>query len=51
MEVGIAEQNLADRRRDGQMQEGPFACSPACFLSMRSIEQIKTDVAIQGMSA
>ena len=46
VEVGIAEQNLvsiaAGLARCGKI---PFACSPACFLSMRSIEQIKVDVA------
>lgn len=49
VEVGIAEQNLvgiaAGMAKCGKI---PFACSPACFLSMRSIEQIKTDVAYSG---
>jgi transketolase len=44
VEVGIAEQNLvsiaAGLAKCGKI---PFACSPACFLSMRSIEQIKVD--------
>lgn len=46
VEVGIAEQNLvgiaAGLAACGKI---PFACSPACFLSMRSIEQIKVDAA------
>lgn len=49
VEVGIAEQNLvgiaAGMAKCGKI---PFACSPACFLSMRSIEQIKIDVAYSG---
>ncbi len=44
VEVGIAEQNLvsiaAGLAKSGKI---PFACSPASFLSMRSIEQIKVD--------
>jgi transketolase len=44
VEVGIAEQNLvsiaAGLAKCGKI---PFACSPASFLSMRSIEQIKVD--------
>lgn len=46
VEVGIAEQNLvgiaAGLAACGKI---PFACSPASFLSMRSIEQIKVDAA------
>ncbi|WP_462411434.1 transketolase family protein [Neobacillus sp. Marseille-QA0830] len=46
VEVGIAEQNLvgiaAGLAASGKI---PFVASPACFLSMRSIEQIKVDVA------
>ncbi len=49
VEVGIAEQNLvgiaAGLAKCGKI---PFVCSPACFLSMRSIEQVKTDVAYSG---
>lgn len=46
VEVGIAEQSLvsvaAGLARCGKK---PFAASPACFLSTRSLEQIKVDVA------
>lgn len=45
VEVGIAEQNLvgisAGLAKSGKL---PFVCSPASFLSMRSIEQVKVDV-------
>lgn len=46
IEVGIAEQNLVSVSA-GLAHSGkrPFAVSPACFLSMRSIEQVKVDVA------
>ncbi|WP_077622551.1 transketolase family protein [Sediminibacillus massiliensis] len=46
IEVGIAEQNLVGISA-GLASAGkkPFVASPACFLSMRSIEQIKVDVA------
>lgn len=46
VEVGIAEQNLVGVA-SGLAASGkkPFVASPACFLSMRSIEQIKVDVA------
>lgn len=46
VEVGIAEQNLVSISA-GLAHSGkrPFAVSPACFLSMRSIEQVKVDVA------
>jgi len=46
VEVGIAEQNLVGVA-SGLAHSGkkPFVASPACFLSMRSIEQIKVDVA------
>ena len=46
VEVGIAEQNLVSIAA-GLAHSGkrPFVASPACFLSMRSIEQIKVDVA------
>ncbi|MEH7544795.1 transketolase family protein [Neobacillus vireti] len=46
IEVGIAEQNLVGIA-SGLAAAGkkPFVASPACFLSMRSIEQIKVDVA------
>ena len=45
-EMGIAEQSLvstaAGLARGGKK---PFAASPACFLSTRSMEQVKVDVA------
>lgn len=46
IEVGIAEQNLVGIAA-GLAHSGkkPFIASPACFLSMRAIEQIKVDVA------
>lgn len=46
VEVGIAEQNIVGMAA-GLAHAGkkPFVASPACFLSMRSIEQIKVDVA------
>lgn len=49
VEVGIAEQNLVSIAA-GLAHSGkrPFAVSPACFLSMRSIEQVKVDVAYSG---
>lgn len=46
VEVGIAEQNLVSIAAGlAHMGKRPFAFSPACFLSMRSIEQVKVDVA------
>jgi transketolase len=49
VEVGIAEQNIVGIAA-GLAHSGkkPFVASPACFLSMRSIEQIKVDVAYSG---
>lgn len=49
VEVGIAEQNIVGMSA-GLAHSGkkPFVTSPACFLSMRSIEQIKVDVAYSG---
>lgn len=46
IEVGIAEQNLVSIAA-GMAKAGkkPFAASPACFLSTRSYEQAKVDVA------
>ncbi|WP_017471533.1 transketolase family protein [Amphibacillus jilinensis] len=46
IETGIAEQNIVGMAA-GLAHSGkrPFVASPACFLSMRSIEQIKVDVA------
>lgn len=46
IEVGIAEQNIVGIAA-GLASTGkkPFVLSPACFLSMRSIEQVKVDAA------
>jgi transketolase len=46
VETGIAEQNIVGIAA-GLAQSGkkPFVASPACFLSMRAIEQVKVDVA------
>jgi transketolase len=46
VETGIAEQNLVGIAA-GMAASGlkPYVTSPACFLSMRSIEQVKVDVA------
>lgn len=46
VETGIAEQNIVGIA-SGLAHSGkiPFVASPACFLSMRSIEQVKVDVA------
>lgn len=46
IEVGIAEQNMVGIGA-GMALAGmkPFVCAPACFLSMRSAEQVKVDVA------
>ena len=46
VEVGIAEQNIVGISA-GLAASGkkPFVASPACFLTMRSVEQIKVDVA------
>ncbi|SHI59091.1 transketolase family protein [Pseudozobellia thermophila] len=46
VEVGIAEQNLVGVAA-GLASAGkkPFAVSPACFITARSLEQIKNDVA------
>lgn len=49
VETGIAEQNLVSIAA-GLAHSGkrPFVASPACFLSMRSIEQVKVDAAYSG---
>lgn len=49
VEVGIAEQSLVSISA-GLASCGmkPFAVSPACFLSTRSMEQVKVDVAYSG---
>ncbi|MBE0655217.1 MAG: transketolase family protein [Bacteroidales bacterium] len=46
VEVGIAEQNIVSIAAGlASCGKTAFVVSPACFLSMRSIEQIKVDVA------
>ena len=46
VEVGIAEQNLVSISAGlAKCGKKPFAASPACFLSTRSYEQCKVDVA------
>lgn len=46
VELGIAEQNIVGVAAGlAHSDLKPFVTSPACFLSMRSIEQIKVDVA------
>lgn len=46
LEVGIAEQNLVSISAGlAKCGKKPFAASPACFLSTRSYEQAKVDVA------
>ncbi len=46
VEVGIAEQNLVGIASGlAAVGKKPYAASPACFLTMRSIEQVKVDVA------
>lgn len=46
VEVGIAEQNLVGIASGlAAVGKKPYVASPACFLTMRSIEQVKVDVA------
>lgn len=46
IEMGIAEQNLVSVSAGlAKCGKKPFAASPACFLSTRSFEQAKVDVA------
>ena len=46
VEMGIAEQDLVSVSAGlAKCGKKPFACSPACFLSTRSYEQAKIDVA------
>lgn len=46
VEVGIAEQSLVSVSAGlAKCGKRPFAASPACFLSTRSMEQVKVDVA------
>lgn len=50
VEVGIAEQNLVSIAAGlAACGKTPFAASPACFLSTRSMEQVKVDVAYSGV--
>lgn len=45
-EMGIAEQSLVSTAAGlARGEKKPFAASPACFLSTRSMEQVKVDVA------
>jgi len=51
VEVGIAEQNLVSIAAGlAACGKKPFAASPACFLSTRSMEQVKVDVAYSNMN-
>ncbi|AST57101.1 transketolase [Thermoanaerobacterium thermosaccharolyticum] len=51
VEVGIAEQNLVGIAAGlASVGKKPFITSPACFLTMRSIEQVKLDVAYSQMN-
>jgi transketolase len=51
VEVGIAEQNMVSIAAGlAACGKKPFAVSPACFLSTRSFEQIKVDVAYSGFN-
>lgn len=46
VEVGVAEQNAVSIAAGlATCGKKPFVCAPACFLSARSLEQIKLDVA------
>lgn len=50
VEVGIAEQNLVGVAAGlASTGKNVFAVSPACFLSARSLEQVKNDVAYSNM--
>lgn len=49
VETGIAEQNIVSIAAGmARMGKRPFVTSPACFLSTRSMEQAKVDVAYSG---
>ena len=51
VEVGIAEQNLVSVAAGlASCGKKPFAAAPACFLSTRSMEQIKVDIAYSGQN-
>ena len=46
VEIGIAEQNAVGVAAGlATCGKKPYVASPACFLSMRSVEQVKVDVA------
>lgn len=46
VEIGIAEQNLIGVSAGlAAVGKKPYVCAPACFLTARSLEQIKVDVA------
>ena len=52
VEVGIAEQNLVGIAAGlAACGKKPFATSPACFLTARSLEQIKNDVCYSNVPA
>ena len=49
VEIGIAEQNLVSVAAGlAACGKKAYAASPACFLSTRSMEQVKVDVAYSG---
>ena len=51
VEVGIAEQNLVGIGAGlAACGKKPFVCGPACFLSARSLEQVKVDVAYSDLN-
>src|SRR5579871_1025235 len=51
VEIGIAEQNLVGMAAGlAAMGKNVFAVSPACFLTARSLEQIKNDIAYSDRS-
>ena len=46
VEIGIAEQNeIGVAAGLSVVGKNPFVCAPACFLTARSLEQLKIDVA------
>jgi len=52
VEVGIAEQNLVGIAAGlAAVGKSPFAVSPACFLTARSLEQIKNDICYSNVPA
>jgi len=51
VEVGIAEQNSVGIGAGlAACGKKPFVCGPACFLSARSLEQVKVDVAYSNLN-